>query len=156
MTSAETVQSPTEQQRDFAAAYLASTRDELTQVVRSLSPAQASFRREPDQWCVAEIVEHLALIESRVQMLIARLPDAPPSGPDRQDAEIDGFIPRVLPARTSRAQAPEAARPRGQCTVSEALEDFISKRCETLTLLESAPCLRGRVLPHPIFGPWDG
>lgn len=156
MTSTETAQSLTEGQRQLAAAYLASTRDELIQAVASLSPIQASFRREPDEWCIAEIIEHLALIEGRVHMLIAGLPDAAPSAPDRQDAEIDEFIPRVIPIRTSRARAPEAARPIGRCTASEALQDFIRERRETISLLESAPCLRGHVLPHPIFGPWDG
>ena len=156
MTSSETAPCPTKQQKRFAATYLASTRDELTQVVTGLTAAQRSFRREPDEWCIAEIVEHLALLESRIHMLIARLSDAALSEPNRQDGEIDELILQALPRRTSRVQAPEAARPKGESTISESLQLFIHKRGETISLLESAPCLRGRVLPHPIFGPWDG
>jgi hypothetical protein len=156
MTTAETVLSPTAQQKHMAATYLASTCNELTETVTNLSPAQWAFQRAEGEWCVAEIIEHLAMIEGRIHMLIARLPEAVPAEPDRNDVQIDEFIVQAVPRRTSRVQAPEAAQPKGQCTPSEALREFMDKRGDTVTLLESAHCLRGRVLPHPIFGPWDG
>jgi hypothetical protein len=156
MSSTETVSSPTSEEKRFAAAYLAATCDELTGAVTKLSPSQASFHREPGEWCVAEVVEHLAMIEGRVQAIISRLPDATPVEPDRKDTETDEFIVQNLPHRTVRVQAPEAALPKGQCTLTEALEEFRRKRDDTVRLLECAPCLRGRTLPHPIFGPWDG
>ena len=156
MTSTEIVSSPTSEQKRFAAAYLASTRDDLISAVASLSLSQSTFRREAGEWSIAQIVEHLAIIEGRVQALISRLPEAPHADPDRNHEQIDRFIFQMLPRRTSRLQAPEAALPKGNCTLVHAIEEFARKREKTTGLLESSSCLRGRVLPHPIFGLWDG
>ena len=146
MISTELVSSPTSEQKRFAAAYLVSTCDELTGAVEALSPAQASFQRQAGEWCIAEIVEHLAIIEGRVQALMSRLPDATPAEPDRKDAEIDEFIVQAVPRRTSRVQAPEAALPKGHLTLTEALSEFRRKRDDTVRLssvrpvCEDAPC----------------
>ncbi|MFL6451809.1 MAG: DinB family protein [Bryobacteraceae bacterium] len=156
MISAETVVTPTAQQKETAAAYLAATRDELTDALKNLSPAQWSFQRAPDEWSVADVVEHLAVLEGRIHLVIARLPEAAPAEPDRNDMEVDEFIIRAVPHRTSRVQASEAVQPKRQCTPADALREFMAKRAETVQLLESGPYLRGRVLPHPILGPWDG
>jgi DinB superfamily len=156
MTSTEIAWSPTSGQKRFAAAYLASTRDELISAVTGLSQSQSIFRREPGEWSIAEVVEHLGIIEGRVQAVILRLPEAPFADPDRNEEQIDALIVHMLPRRTSRVQAPQAALPKGQCTLIQAMEEFARKREETAGLLESSSCLRGRVIPHPIFGPWDG
>ncbi len=156
MIAAETVQSPTEQQIHFAVAYLASTRDELIATVSSLSAEQCAFQRAPGEWCVAEIVEHLAIIEGRVQGLVARLPEAEKAAPGRDDSQIDQLVLEAVPRRNSRIQASEAAHPKGQCTAAEALHDLVQKRDETVRLLENASYLRGRLIPHPVLGLWDG
>jgi DinB superfamily len=156
MTSTEIVSSPTSEQKRFAAAYLASTADELISAVTGLSPSQSAFRREPGEWSIVQVVEHLAIIEGRVHALISRLPEAAHADPDRNEEQIDEFIVQMLPRRTSRLQAPEAALPKGKCTLSQAIEEFARKRGKTAGLLETCSCLRGRVLPHPIFVLWDG
>jgi hypothetical protein len=156
MTATETVHGPTEEQKDFAAEYLASTRDQLVATVNSLSATQCGFQRAPGEWSVAEVVEHLVIIEGRVQGLIARLPDAEAAEPGRDDSQIDQFVLETVPRRSSRIHAPEAAQPKGQCTVAQALQEFVQKRGETIGLLEGANCLRGRVLSHPVLGSWDG
>lgn len=156
LTSTQIVSSPTSEQKRFAAAYLASTRDELISAVLNLSLSQSLFKREPGEWSIADIVEHLVIIEGRVQALISRMPEAPHADPNRNDEETDRFIVHMLPRRISRVQAPEAALPKGDCTLPQAIDQFARKREETACLLAFAPCLRGRVIPHPIFGLWDG
>jgi len=156
MSSVETVLAPTRREKALAAAYLGSTRDELIDTVKDLSPAQWAFQRAPGEWSAAEVVEHLAILEGRIQMLIATLPKAAPAEPGRNDADIDEFIIEAVPRRTSRFQAPEAAQPKRQCTPSEALQLFTENRLRTGLLLETATCLRGRVIPHPVLGSWDG
>src|SRR3982751_4732949 len=156
MSSVETVLGPTPREKALAAAYLGSTRDELIDAVRDLSPAQWAFQRAPGEWCAAEVVEHLAILEGRIQMLIAMLPKAAPAEPGRNDADNDEFIIETVPRRTSRFQAPETSRPKRDCTPAEALHLFTESRRRTGHLLETANCLRGRVVPHPVLGPWDG
>jgi hypothetical protein len=40
-------------------------RDRVIRAVDGLSPAQAAFKPAPDEWCIAENVEHLAIVEVR-------------------------------------------------------------------------------------------
>src|SRR4051812_25112915 len=108
MTTTETLHSPSEEQKAFAAEYLASTRDQLVATVNSLSAAQCGFQRAPGEWSVAEVVEHLVIIEGRVQGLIARLPDAEAAEPGRDDSQIDQSVLETVPRRSSRIHAPEA------------------------------------------------
>ena len=44
-------------------AKLAETRDSLSEAVKGLSAAQATFKPAADQWSVEQIVEHVALAE---------------------------------------------------------------------------------------------
>ena len=134
---------------------LCETRDALVEATAGLSPSQWEFKPAADCWSVAEIVEHVALIEERVKLLIGKMGDAPAPEPDWDRARLDDLIPREIPKRTSRVQAPPHVLPTGRWSGPEAVEQFIQKREHTIGLL-AAPALRGHVLPHPIFGPWDG
>jgi len=156
MCSTDTALSPTTEQLSFAAGYLASTCDELKRAVMDLTETQASFRREPDEWSIAQVVEHLAIIEGRIHAVVSRLHEAAAAEPGRKDAEIDRFIIENIPRRTSRVQAPEVIQPKGECTLCEALKVFVDKRQGTIEMVKNTTHLRGRILPHPIHGPWDG
>lgn len=143
-------------QQATATAWLHSTADQLRTAVDGLSPTQASFKPNPSRWSIAEIVEHIALIETRIHSLIDRLPHAAIAESGRNDDEIDAVVLARVPDRSVRVEAPAPVCPTGQYTVSDSLERFREARTHTLQLLASATHLRGRVLPHPIFGNWDG
>lgn len=147
---------PTSKEQEKAAAYLVSTRDDLLDTVRDLTINQWTFTSESSEWCIADIVEHLAIVEGRIHAIIARMPEASLSDSARVDSEVDAMILTEISTRTNRVNAPAFITPTGKSSPSEAVRDFREKRNETLRLLESAPCLRGRVIPHPIMGPWDG
>ena len=145
----------TPHQRQFALDYLATTRDDLLAAIQLLSPAQWHFRPTENGWSILQIVEHLALIEGRVHGVIQRIPEAPEAEAGRDDLAIDAFILRTLPHPKRKVEAPPIVSPRGQWTPEQAVREFVSVREQTLDLLNAAT-LRGRVLPHPMFGPWDG
>jgi hypothetical protein len=136
-----------------ASSHLAATRDALLEVVNELSPSQWTFKPAPDRWSIAEVVEHLAIIEGRVHAIIGNISHAPEAG-DRQ-IENDEVLLKEIPNRTIRLKAPEAISPEGRWSGVEGLQYFITGREQTIQLL-AVPLLRGRVLPHPVFGPWDG
>ena len=52
-----------------ASRHLSTTRDVLVEAVAGLSPLQWSFRPTDESWSIAEILEHLVLIEGRVHTI---------------------------------------------------------------------------------------
>ncbi len=135
--------------------HLSATRDHLLEAVTGLSLSQWSFKPDSETWSIAENLEHLVMIESRVHAIIRNMSNAPaaPEGSSRSD--MDGFILSEVAKRSIKVKAPIPVRPENRWSGTEALQQFIALRNETLQLL-GAPLLRGRVLPHPFFGPWDG
>ena len=138
-----------------ASRHLAVARGYLFESVCGLSTAQWDFRPDDDTWSIADNLEHLVLIEGRVHAIIGSMIDCPQAEPGHKEKEIDDFIISEVPKRSSKVKAPEPVRPANRWTGPEALESFMESREQTMKLL-AAPLLRGRVRPHPIFGPWDG
>ena len=143
-------------EREFASNYLASTRDALVEALSGLSDSQWKFRSAPDRWSIAEIMEHVAFIEGRIQEIIGNLKEAPADLPMREVKQVDEFVLYMIPSRELKVRAPERIRPTGRWAGPEAREVFLNGRKKTFELLAATPHLRGRVLPHPIFGAWDG
>jgi len=146
----------TSAEHDFAVAYLTVTRDRLVDALEDLSDAQWNFKPHPDRWSIAETMEHIAIVEARVQEIIKSMAQAPADPPDRDVKQVDAFVLVAVPMRHPRVKAPDRISPLGGRTGREALQDFLGNRARTVALLSTAPHLRGRVVPHPLLGPWDG
>ena len=144
------------QEREHAIRYLASTRDGVIEAVKGLSDAQWKFKPAPDRWSIAEITEHLALIEGLVTNILQKLPQAPPGAPDRDTKQADEMILARVPDRSTKVQAPPDAVPIGRWTPGEALDHFLANRAEVTNLLRSSSDLRGHVINNPVLGPLDG
>jgi hypothetical protein len=138
-----------------ASRHLSVTRDLLVESVTGHSASQWSFRPNYDSWSTAEILEHLVLIEGRVHAIIGNMSSAPEAESTGKQIEMDEIILNEVPKRTTKVKAPEPICPEGRWSGDEALQYFLTTRERTMQLL-AAPLLRGRVRPHPLFGPWDG
>ena len=143
-------------EREQAVQDLERSRDGLVEALRGLTDSQWKFKPAQDRWSIAEILEHVAFVEARIQEIIGKLPEAPEDAPGREVRQVDAFVRFYVPSRELKVQAPERIWPTGRWTGPGALEHFLEARKRTFELLASAPHLRGRVLPHPIYGPWDG
>ncbi|HEY4047164.1 MAG TPA: DinB family protein [Acidobacteriaceae bacterium] len=142
------------EQIERASRLLSMTREAFVESTVGLSNLQWEFKPAIDRWSIAEIVEHVALIEDRVHAIVGKMSDAPaPSEADR--IQIDDLILKEVPKRTRRVKAPESVCPTHRWSGVEALQHFTGSRQKTIQLLLS-PSLRGHVVPHPVYGPWDG
>ncbi len=139
-----------------ATQYLNSTRDSLLECLSGLSDPQWHFKPSPDRWSIAEILEHIVIVEDRLQGIVGRMQDAPLSEPDRINSEVEEIILTQVPERSTKFQAPPHVCPSHQWSPAETVARFVEGRTRTLQLLAEAPFLRGRVIPHPFLGPWDG
>jgi hypothetical protein len=136
--------------------YLNSTRDSLLEVLSGLSDPQWHFKPSPDRWSIAEILEHIVIVEGLVHARIGQMQDAPLSEPDRINSEVEETILTQVPKRSGKFQAPPPACPSHRWNPEETLARFVEGRTCTLQLLVEAPALRGHVIAHPFLGPWDG
>jgi DinB superfamily len=138
-----------------ASRHLSIARGYLLETVSGLSASQWNFRPDNDTWSIVDNVEHLVLIEGRVHAIIGNMINAPEADPGHQETEMDDLIISEVPKRSIKVKAPIPVCPANRWTGPEALASFIAGREQTMQLL-GAPLLRGRVMPHPLFGAWDG
>ena len=134
------------------------TRARLIESVGGLSAGQQSFRPAPEKWSVAEIVEHLSIVERRVARLVAALLDKAeadgqprPTGAPLAPVSVAEFVEAT---RAQKLTAPENIRPTGA-----ALADSLSRLRDSRAALHA---LRPRLerldahalrFPHPAWGP---
>lgn len=140
---------------EFVRSYLAETREEFIQAFTGLTEGGWKFKRNSECWSPEQIAEHHILTERAIQGLLSRIADAPAPAPEWNPAEIDQFIPVRVPDRSQKGKSPDFLQPAGRWRGEEVLREFVSARQGTMEFLNS-PHLRGHVIPHPFFGPWDG
>jgi len=138
--------------------YVDDQRAELFAAVDTVAPAQRHRRPRPEVWSVAEVLEHLTLVEKGVAHLIARrlekMKDTIPQETTTESllSSLDQF---ALLDRDNYMEAPEFVRPRGTLSAEDAM----------LALAESRLALRAAVTagdgfalgtvtaPHALLGP---
>jgi hypothetical protein len=125
--------------------------------VHGLSDAQWKFKPAADRWSIAEIVEHLALVENvMVQRIFPSIEKAPAPAAERDPKPIDGMILTKVGDRTTKFQAPPFVTPTGRWAPSEALDHYLADRGQTVAFVTTTPDLRHHVVDHPAFGSLDG
>ena len=137
--------------------YLSETRQGLSEAVNGLSAEQRNFKPGPDRWSVAEVVEHLAVVEDVLtQNILGKLETGAAAAPGRDYQEVDAMILTRVPDRSGKFQAPPAIAPTGRWAPRIALAHFLEARARTVSALESMADLRRHVIPHPALGLLDG
>lgn len=147
------------QERAYAVTYLTETRTGVFNAVKGLSDAQWRFKPAPDRWSIAEVVEHLAIVEPILtKQVLVNLDTAPPASADalKNAKEKDAAILAKVPDRSTKFQAPAEIQPTGRFTPTAGLHQFQDERNQTIALVKSIPDLRGHVIAHPALGPLDG
>lgn len=100
-------------ERQRLLAHLAMTESWLADEVKSLSPAQASYRSSKETWSVLDVVDHLAVAEAQYwQTLKESLKNPPPAAEGGEVSEA-GILWYGID-RTQRNRTAEAREPKGQ------------------------------------------
>ena len=99
------------------------TRARIYELAEGLSEEQARFRPAADAWSVAEIAEHLGIIESQLLKLVKSLVEQGETSAAL--IEASSFAPisieQITSKMTGKAQAPEAFQPSGDKSLEEAI-----------------------------------
>ena len=134
---------------------LDSVHEQLVSTVASLEAEVYAERPVEGEWSVAEIVQHLCLVEARV---IKELENGIAREPQRV-----GLLRRLIPTsivslRLVRVKAPKAMNPLDTPDRDLALENFdqTRSRLKNLCATHSVERFRNLVFKHPFLGEIDG
>ncbi|HYO80555.1 MAG TPA: DinB family protein [Bryobacteraceae bacterium] len=143
-------------ERNEGLAQLGRTRTAVVEATKGLSEAQWKYKPAPDRWSVAEVVEHMAIVEEFLLKNTAeKVMQAPAGNPDRDNKSTDKFVLTAVSDRSQKVQAPEPVVPTGRWTHRESLEQFLKARQRTEEFLKSTTGLRDHVVDSPLGRPLD-
>ena len=138
---------------DEAIAQLAQSDAALREAVAPLSSAQWSWKPGAATWSIAEIAEHLVLVERGI---LFRLRTAPADGLEKTDGKERVLVNLTL--RTVKFPAPARLVPTGKYPAQTDFEiDMSTARAATLAWVRDPDThLQQHVMPHPAFGELHG
>jgi len=133
---------------------------ELREAVASVPARLREIKPGDGGWSVAEVVEHLALIEKRVALLLTRQVAAARAsdvGPDTETSSVVATFanPSGVVDRSTKIVAPEMVRPTGSLDTESAQQALDQSRAAIVLALHDANgvSLENLMQSHPVFGP---
>jgi len=146
----------TQVEKNKALDYLESTKKDVLDATRGLSPAQWNFKAAPDRWSIAECMEHIAAAEDFIRDNIVNGVMKAPPAPGRDVVAIDAAILENVPARKTKVQAPDPIKPTNRFGSPEnSIKHFVESRAVTEEFLKTTPGLRDHAADSPAGGKWD-
>jgi uncharacterized damage-inducible protein DinB len=129
---------------------------QLVTTVKGVDQALLSKRPAENEWSVAEVVEHLYLVETAVMNYIKSKLDQPPV----KVSAWKKLLPmRIVSLRFKRLQAPKYVQPSSDLPpMDELLKKFDALRADTKEICrnEGEERLSQICVKHPYFGDMDG
>ena len=147
----------TNAERELVSKNLAESRERLLLMAQGLTPEQLRYRPGPDRWTIAEILEHITVVEGRAIRIVGKALEAPPDFSKRSamDGRGQELFEKVA-GRAARLKAPEPALPMGRWKDEELLPEFEVARRRTRDFVATTDAdLRHHFFPHPVFGEVD-
>lgn len=139
--------------------YLDKTRSELRAAVDSVPSDARNTKPTADRWSVAQVLDHLAIVHSRVAELIKKSIDeaqAAGLGPETSTGSVLNTIPteRILD-RSRKVEAPDAIRPRDDIDAETAWNELMQahEKLRAALLSGDGLALEQVIQPHPVLGP---
>jgi uncharacterized damage-inducible protein DinB len=145
----------TQAERQRITSYLAETGEELLHRTRHLSREQLDYKSAPHRWSVAEIVEHIIIVEGLIlrgiDVALQRPSDSASAWQSRDEALI-----LELKNRTHSLQGPEIVLPKREWSHEELFRQFEVVRQRTRAFAAATTAdLRHHCFPHPVYGQID-
>jgi hypothetical protein len=139
--------------------YVDAERAKLRATVDRVPPDRRGVSPSPDTWTVAQVVEHLAVVERRITALFLKIvTEARTAGiaaETETTSQLEALNPGQFADRTHKFVGPAAVHPSAVVDVDAALTALEAARHDFRAAVISADGLALGTLtaPHPIFGP---
>lgn len=132
-------------------------REQTKQIVGKLTEDQQRFLPEGEKWTIAEIVEHIAIVQDGMAQISAKLLTKAQSAGKSSGGEArlsEDFVTKAGEARKLKLEAPDQVIPKGDQSVQDSLKrmDEARLKLEDLRpLFETVEC-SDFTFPHPFMG----
>jgi hypothetical protein len=144
-------QEVTQEEKGKALQYLETTKKNIQEATKGLSPAQWNFKSAPERWSVAQVMEHIAAAEDMLRGMTTEKVMIAPAAPGRDVKQIDEMVVAMVTDRSHKADAPEPLRPVNRFgSPEEALKHFLESRAQTEDFLKKTPDLRAHAVDSPL------
>jgi uncharacterized damage-inducible protein DinB len=132
-------------------------RENLKMTVEGLTDEQAGITPGGEKWSLAQLVEHIAIVEDGMTRICAKLLSAAQAENKKSDgtAKIsENFLTKAAESVNLKLEAPERVRPTGTKTVAESLAKMEENRATLKKLRPLFETVEGteHKFPHPSFG----
>ena len=131
--------------------------EKTKQFVAALSDEQKSFLPEGEKWTIAEMVEHIAIVQEGMMKISAKLLNQAKAAGKTASGEArlsENFAAKAAEAQRLKFEAPDRVHPTGNQTIEESLRKMEETRRaleELRPLFESVECSDFK-FPHPFMG----
>jgi hypothetical protein len=140
--------------------FLGAHRRSVYEAVAAVPASLRDRKPAPDRWSVAEVVEHLAIVEQRVAALLAmRVTAARASGvgPDPETSSVVESYPNpgAVVDRSTKASSPSTVHPTGTVSATAGTRALVQAHAAMISSLQNASgvSLTEMMQTHPVFGP---
>ena len=135
----------------------AKVRERLKQLVAVVTPEQASATREGENWTIAQIVEHIAMVDGATLRICAKLLKKAEDAAQAADGDVkisDGFVHKSREIATMKVQAPDVVQPSGERSIADSLAKLDENLEQLETMRRTFETVDGTSFkfPHPFFG----
>ncbi|MFO0281908.1 MAG: DinB family protein [Acidobacteriota bacterium] len=136
ITSALAAQPLTRNERNRAISELHATRKLLQDAVAGLKVKQLNFKPNEKSWSIAEIVEHLAVVEDGLFATYQQVAGGPAVAGAKSAFKDEDYL-KVIRSRDQKVQAPESMAPKKTFpSTPKALEAFNQRRLRNIDFLD--------------------
>jgi hypothetical protein len=140
-------------------AHLAKHRRDVHEAVASVPPELRDRKPASDRWSVAEVIEHLSMIEQGVAALLTMhvtTARANGVGPDPDSSSVVASYANAdaLVDRTTKISAPRRVLPTGTMDAAAGTGALVQAHAAMVSSLQNADgvCLENLMHPHPVLG----
>lgn len=142
----------TEKDREFALKYLNDTKDDYIKQLTGISDAQLNFRSAEGRWTIAEIAEHITVVENALFGGLTAPGAAKPLKCEDVPRIADTALVLAITNRSQKFTAPEQVRPNGRWKTREDLiANFEKTRAATVEYVKANKAdLRGTFVQSPM------
>ncbi len=132
-------------------------RARLIKTIENISDEQANALPDGEKWTIAQIVEHLSLVEDGMGKISYKLLSEAKEKDKPSDGKViisHAFAEKAAGARHRKLEAPDRVRPTGNQTIAESVEKLKESRkrlYDLKPLFETVECSEHK-FPHPAFG----
>jgi len=135
----------------------AKIRGRLKQLLSSLTDEQISALPEGEKWTIAQIVEHVTIVDESTMKICAKLLQKAQGAGQTSDGRVaisDAFLQKGAEIAKIKVEAPSFVHPTGEKSVAESLaklDETAEKLASMRELFESVDSCEEK-FPHPFFG----